>query len=159
MALPVEAFRLPRSRTESEDACHRALRSPGWQERATDTLETERLVFGGGDGGEIFIWLVIWLLERLPVLRRRIRRLNTVTVQAPAGPGASQAEILASFGDPHYPIGAIMVRVSLNELGAGETDVTIAWSGGGTHVPLAVGDLRRSIEIHAGSTTPYRPPT
>jgi hypothetical protein len=147
-----EAFRLPVSTSAAEAACHRALRSPGWRERPTDSLEIDALGFGSGDG-----LILVWLLERLPVLGWRIRRLRTLTLQAPAGHGASVAEILASYGDGENPARAFMVRVSLNELGAEQTDLTIAWSGDGRQVPVAVRELRRSIEINAGSTTPYRP--
>jgi len=145
----VEQFRLPASLAECEEACHRALRSVDWQELPTDTLEVKApMVYDQSDAG-----CLISLLEVVPAFRRRLDRVRTLTFHAPAGPPGSQAEIAASWRG-----GQVMVRISLRERAGFGTEMTISGSGA-TGVSSAVRELRRSIEIQAGSLTPYRPPS
>lgn len=154
----IEQFRLPVTPTECEDACHRALQGVDWQKRPTESLEVDLGLRSGDLLGDLLVVLPLVLLERLPALRRPVRRLHTLTCRAPAGPPGSQAAIFASRGD------RIMVRISYTDRGALGTEVTI--SGAGKRGPLTTRDVRtvvreprRSIEIQSGSPTPYRPPT
>ena len=144
----VEQFSLALSLAECGEACHRALRSEDWQELPTDTLAVKVPIHDQSDAG-----CLIALLEMVPAFRRRMDRVRTLTFHAPAGPPGSQAEIAASWRG-----GGDMVRISLRERAGFGTETTISGSGA-TGVSSAVRELRRSIEIQAGSLTPYRPPT
>ena len=104
-----------------------------------------------GERGCLF-GLLIGLLEMVPAFRRLMDRLQTVALHAPAGPPRSQAAIAASYGG-----GRVMVRISLSERAGFGTEMTISGLGA-TGVSSDMRELRRSIEIQAGSLTPYRPP-
>jgi hypothetical protein len=145
---PISAqFRLQLSISDGEGACHRALRSPDWEERASDLLEVESTP--DGMAGVALLYL---LLERAgyrdhPMLR----------AQAPVGPAGADAQIIGVWTH------RVIVRISLQGSGSAATDMTISGSGlpglSDAMVRSAIGDIRRSIEIQSGSLTPYRPGT
>jgi hypothetical protein len=142
----VEQFQLPLSVSESEEACHLALRWSDWEEQASDRVEY-RVPFVGDDE------LYVSALLRIPVVRRYVKRLTTPSAQAPEGPPRVDAEIRAVRGRN------TVARISLQERGAFGTNVTISGAtlGGGEtnrRVRGAILELRRSIEVQSGSLTP-----
>jgi hypothetical protein len=159
MAAHVEEFHLPVSTDATESACHRALRSPDWDEQASATLTVEVPVSAGQptpSGADVVVGIAIALLERVRFTRRHWQRATTLAAEAPAGPADASAEIYAVWTS------RVVVRISLREAGVHGADVTI--SGAGLRgIPVAVvrsaiRELRRSIEIQSGSLTPYQPP-
>ena len=146
MGTHVEQFQLPLGVSESEEACHHALRSSDWEEQASDRVEYRAPLVGDGE-------LYVWALLRIPVVRRYVRRLTTPSAQAPDGPPRVDAEIKAVRGRN------TVVRISLQERGAFGTKVTISGAtlGGGEtncRVRGAILELRRSIEVQSESLTP-----
>ena len=154
MGLQVEEFRLPLGRTASEEACRRALRSPGWQEHSTDLLEFEVSVPGSSS---LIVEAALVALYVMPFTRRVFRRATTLSARAPVGPADNDGEILAVWER------RLIARISLRERGTLGTDVTISGATLGARTDdgarSAIPELRRSIEIQSGSLTPYRSPT
>jgi hypothetical protein len=154
MGVHAEEFRLQVGLTESEAACHRALRSLDWEEQASDRLEVPLHV---SDGGSLVFAAILIVLELVPITRRFMRRSLTQSARAPEGPVRADAEIYGVWR------ALVVVRIALAERGTVGTDVTISGSAvrpvtDGT-TRSAIRELRRSIEIQSGSLTPYQPPT
>jgi len=140
----VEGFRLSIGGIEAESACHRALRSADWTEQAADRFEVPNYLPGSeGEATAKF-------LDR--ITRGLSRRYTTRSASAPDGPTGADAEINAVWS------ARVIVRISLRERSSDATEVTLSGSGlpGLGHAMLrsALDDLRRSIEIQSGSTTP-----
>jgi len=144
----IDKFQLRVGRRECEEACHRALRSVDWTVLASDLFEGPLAMPGSEQEA------ALGFLDR--VTRGRFRRYVTRSGRAPAGPPGAGVEICAVWS------ARVVVRVSLQDRGLAATDLTISGSGlpGTTDamVRSAIGELRRSIEIQSGTTTPYLPP-
>jgi hypothetical protein len=102
---------------------------------------------GGGDVGE----LLIWLLESIPWFRRRLERLRTHTRIAP--PPSTGADSVM-YGVWHE---VVIVTISFRDKEGAGTELTIAGHGSlPRKVAAVVSDLRHSIEIQSGSLNPSR---
>ena len=161
MAKHVETFRLELHAGEAQAACRRALETSGRREVPCDGFAVRLPISTGGAGlGEA---LVLPLLRMIPFARRLLDEGLTVRLRSPGAPIRSDYEICAVLGSLGTEFGylgialrTVRVRISLRDAGAFGTDLTLRGSGTIPRtVRSAVGGLRRSIEIQAGSLHPY----
>lgn len=108
-----EQFRLQLSSSDGERACHRALRSPDWEERASDLLEVESTPDG----------MAVVALGNLLLERAGYRDHPMLRAQAPVGTAGADAQIICAWTS------RVIVRISLRGRGSAATDVTISGSG------------------------------
>ncbi|MEP6639117.1 MAG: hypothetical protein ABJC39_07185 [Chloroflexota bacterium] len=153
MGIVVEQFRVSADRTETEAACLRALRAPGWEVQASDRVEFQVPV--GHLSDNLLVVAIQAILEELPPTRRLLHRLTTLSSTAPAPQAGADSTFTVAWQ------GIVAARVSLREVGAWGTDVTISSSAHARdgNIRSAIRDLRRSIEIDSGSLHPYQTPT